>query len=317
MAPSDIPALHCRGLTKRYAGVTVLDHVDLELASGEILGFLGPNGAGKTTLIKSVLGLVTPDDGEVAVFGIDALANRRAAIRQVGAVVEAPIFFEYLSALDNLRHLTSLTKTVPEAALLAALAGVGLREVANRRVQTFSYGMKQRLGIAQALLPDARLLILDEPTNGLDPHGIAGMRILLRELAKNRGMAILISSHLLTEVEQVCDRFIILHKGRIVHQADATALQRRLDDVDVLLRSDPGVADKVRRHPRFRGLTTTESGALLCRFAVAPADVPELVRWLVQANAAVEQVNSRQCTLEDLFLEITAAGGRDVRSDTF
>jgi ABC-2 type transport system ATP-binding protein len=143
------------------------------------------------------------------------------------------------------------------------------------------------------------------------------MRNLVRELAKKRGMAILISSHLLTEVEQVCDRFIILHKGRVVHESVAAVLQQRLDEVDVLLRPGPEVADALRRHPRFRSLTPTDAGALLCRFDSAPAEVPDLVRWLVRENVAVEQVCSRQRTLEELFLEITAEGGCDVRSDAF
>lgn len=310
--------LDCLDVGKWYGKIPALHGVSLRLAAGEILGFLGPNGAGKTTLIKIILGLATPTGGVVRVDGADVFSQRRVAMRTVGAVVEAPVFFEYLSAYENLRHLTALTAPVPRARLLETLELVGLGAVAQRRVQTFSYGMKQRLGIAQALLPDTRLLILDEPTNGLDPHGIASVRTLVRDLARNRGLAVFISSHLLTEVEQVCDRFVIIHRGRKVHEGGADELRAEADEVDIVWQRDAALEGAVRGHPCFLHLHPAADGpTLVGGFKASAADIPDLVAWLVGRGARVVEVRRRRRTLEELFVEKTATGADDVRTDAF
>jgi len=308
------PALLCAALTKRYGRKEVLNGVDLRVEPGQVFGLLGPNGAGKTTLIRLVLGLALPTSGRVQIFGRDLFTHRREVICQVGAVVEAPAFFPYLTAFENLHHLVSLTRALPRERILDALAAVGLGEVPDQKVGTFSYGMKQRLGIAQALLPDTRLLILDEPTNGLDPHGIAGMRGLIRRISQERGIAVLVSSHLLGEIEQVCDQVVILHHGRKVMDASIEDLQRR--DAEVLILVDPDPAALARA-----GLdgtpTATEDGLQVLRLSLPEAEIPALVRRVVEAGLAVHRVERRTRNLEEIFLQHTERSEGDVRIDSF
>lgn len=311
------PVLTCHDLTKRYRGRTALDRVNVEIREGEVFGLLGPNGAGKTTFIRMILGLGLPNTGAISVFGRDLFTHRREVLRQMGAVVEAPVFFEYLSGLENLRRLVGLTHPLPEQRLLEGLEAVSLREAALARVGTYSYGMKQRLGIAQALLPDTRLLILDEPTNGLDPHGIAGMRRLIRQLAVERQVTILISSHLLTEIEQVCDRVAIIHRGRCLVQTGIDELRARSTRLEVDVSGPPVRAESLGR----------DTGATACRAAGSdgtttlvyegPADTPSIVRRLVQAGAEVARVQTRRESLEDVFLRLTQTGDSDARIDAF
>jgi ABC-2 type transport system ATP-binding protein len=310
--------LSCQGVAKRYGRKTVLTDISLELAPGEVFGFLGPNGAGKTTLIKSILGLVTPQAGEIRIFGHNLFLDRIAAIHSVGAVVEAPLFTECFSAFDNLSYLASFTAPVGKRQVEEALERVGLGDVARMPVGTFSYGMKQRLGIAQALLPATRLLILDEPTNGLDPHGIAGMRQLIRSLSRDQGLTVFLSSHLLYEVEQVCDRFMIIHHGHKVMEGTMNdpLLQQGADLVEVALRRDDGFA-ALKNHPAFvEVVKETEELQVVLRFSTR--DVPTLVRDLVARGAAVEEVRPIRRTLEEIFIELTRKPeGGDARHDSF
>ncbi|MCK5801777.1 MAG: ABC transporter ATP-binding protein [Lentisphaeria bacterium] len=311
------PLLHSRGLTKRYGKKTVLNSMDLDLWEGEVLGLLGPNGAGKTTFIKIILGLVLPNAGEVKVFGLDLFSQRRSIITQVGAVVEAPIFFGYLSAYRNLRHLVELTQPVPDERILNALETVGLLGVAHDKVDTFSYGMKQRLGIAQALLPDTRLLILDEPTNGLDPHGIAGIRRLVRTLSDKRGITILLSSHMLSEVEQMCDRVAIIHHGDKVLETSVEKLRRETGGLDIEITASKDIAARLQELGSPEIVSPQGRDTMVLRWRGEEHDVPALVAKLVAMGAGVRRVERRQSTLEDVFLEHTTAGEGDVRIDSF
>ncbi|MBN2451617.1 MAG: ABC transporter ATP-binding protein [Lentisphaeria bacterium] len=311
------PVLVCRGVTKRYGRHTALDRLDLELRRGEVVGLLGPNGAGKTTLIRMILGLGFPTAGAITVFGEDLFRRRRQILRQVGAVVEAPAFYDYLSGLENLRRLVALTAPVDEARLAEGLDAVGLTAAARRRVGTYSYGMKQRLGIAQALLPDTRLLILDEPANGLDPHGIAGIRRLIRQLAESKRMAVLVSSHLLGEIEQVCDRVAILHHGTCLAQAGVDEIRAR----EARLEVDVAATEAALRALADRSGATQLSlggesgqGTLLYR---PPGDVPGRVRVLAAAGADILRVQVHRETLEDVFLRLTRTEHDDVRIDAF
>jgi len=308
------PALLCAELTKRYGRREVLKDVDLRVEPGQVFGLLGPNGAGKTTLIRLVLGLALPTSGRVQIFGQDLFTARREVIREVGAVVEAPAFFPYLTAFENLHHLVSLTRPLPRERILDALTAVGLGEVPDQKVGTFSYGMKQRLGIAQALLPDTRLLILDEPTNGLDPHGIAGMRGLIRRISQERGIAVLVSSHLLGEIEQVCDQIVIIHHGRKVMDASLDDLQRRDAEVQILVEPDPAALARA-------GLESvpvaSEDGLQVLRLSLPEAEIPARVRRLVEAGLAVHRVERRTRNLEEIFLQHTERSEGDVRIDSF
>ncbi|NPA06802.1 MAG: ATP-binding cassette domain-containing protein [Chloroflexi bacterium] len=235
--------LRLERLTKDYGSLRAVDNVTLEVFAGECFGFLGPNGAGKTTTIGMILGLLYPTSGRVVVLGEEVTPTRNAALRAVGALVGAPGFYPYLSARENLRLLARVMPEVDTARVDEVLAFVGLDPSAARRaVKTYSTGMKQRLGLAAALLHRPRLLILDEPTNGLDPIGMAEMRQRLRMLVE-QGVTVFLSSHLLHEVEQICDRVAILNHGRIVAQGAVTTLlanHRDLEDVFIAVVGEQG-----------------------------------------------------------------------------
>jgi len=215
------PALELRALRRLYGGRAVVDGLDLCVERGDVYGFLGPNGAGKTTTMRLVLGLIRRHGGEVRVFGDSHPVRQRAL---VGGIVEGPRFWPYLSGIENLRVFAAYSGGVPEAEMERLLELVGLRDRARDPVRTYSLGMKQRLGIAQALLGRPGLLLLDEPANGLDPAGMRGMRDLLRRLQAEEGLTVFVSSHLLSEVEQVCNRVGILRDGRLVAEGEAGGL---------------------------------------------------------------------------------------------
>ena len=226
------PVLRLQRLTKYYGAVRAVEDLTLEVYEGECFGFLGPNGAGKTTTIGMILGLLWPTAGQVQVLGQRVTPTHTVALRQVGALVGTPGFYPYLSGQENLRLLARLYPEVDDARVDQVLEQVGLAEVSHRKVKEYSTGMKQRLGLAAALLHRPRLLVLDEPTNGLDPVGMAEVRDLLRRLVR-QGVTVFLSSHLLHEVEQVCDRVAILHRGRIVAQgpvADLLVGRRDLEE---------------------------------------------------------------------------------------
>src|SRR5689334_6887960 len=222
---SDEIVLRTRDLTKQYGKRLAVDRLNIEVRRGEIFGFLGPNGAGKTTTIRMALGLIAPTSGSVEILGRDVATHRATILPRVGALVETPALYLYMSGRDNLRAIASVLGSVPEARMDAVLDLVGLRSRAKDRVKTYSLGMKQRLGVAIALLQDPDVLVLDEPANGLDPAGIVEMRDLLRTLAA-AGKTIFISSHVLTEVRQICTRVAILDQGRLVTETTIDELVR-------------------------------------------------------------------------------------------
>jgi ABC-2 type transport system ATP-binding protein len=297
-----VPILSARNLTKRLGGREVVSDVSFDLSAGEVFGFLGPNGAGKTTTVRMLTGLVRPDAGTVTIAGFDLRREFEDAMRHVGAIVEAPDLYGDLSGRENLELFARMispdaARPIPDLARLVALDGR-----LDDRVSTYSLGMRQRLGIAQALLGDPRVLILDEPANGLDPAGIREIRELLRELAHGRGLAIFLSSHLLSEVEQTCDRVAILHRGRVL----------ALDTVERLLAS--------RGRVRFRTTIPKAARAALRRHAAAEPEIPdeasvvaelpddEIPRALTTLSAEgipVFEVTRERPALEDLFLELT------------
>ncbi len=214
-------ALQTAGLTKSYGGKRVVDNLDLAVKTGCIYGFLGPNGAGKTTTMRMILGLISRDAGTVQLFGdSDPIGGRR----HLGGIVEGPRFYEYLSGIENLRVLESYGPGVSESRLRELLSMVRLADRAEDRVKTYSLGMKQRLGIAQALLGDPKLLLLDEPTNGLDPAGMKEVRELIRTMQKERGLTVFVSSHLLAEVEALCDEVGVIQEGSKVAEGSVDEL---------------------------------------------------------------------------------------------
>ncbi|MDQ2787294.1 MAG: ABC transporter ATP-binding protein [Chloroflexota bacterium] len=289
------------GLTKRYGARTAVQGLDLAVRRGEVFGFLGPNGAGKTTTIAMILRLVAPDAGRVEILGYDVAREAETALGRVGAIVETPTYYPYLSGLDNLRVFALARGGVPEQRIAAVLTLVGLRGRERDRFSTYSLGMKQRLGIAGALLNNPDLLILDEPTNGLDPAGIIEIRQLIRRLAEG-GQTIVLCSHLLGEVQQVCDRVAIMAGGRVVAQGTVETLLRE-GAVTVLRVDDPARAEAVlRRVPWVAGITREGDTFVL---EMPEGDAFMLGRVMAEHGIAIGELRRRERDLEQFFLDIT------------
>jgi ABC-2 type transport system ATP-binding protein len=302
--------LSAEGLTKRFGERVAVSDVSFEISAGEVFGFLGPNGAGKTTTIRMLVGLARPDAGRVRIFGSNVADDFVSAMKHVGAIVESPDLYRYLSGRENLLHFARMLpdgaqERIPELASL-----VNLESRLDEKVSSYSLGMRQRLGIAQALLGAPDLLVLDEPANGLDPAGIREIRQLIRLLAHERGIAVFVSSHLLAEVEQTCDRVSIIHRGRTL----ATGAVQ-----DLLERSASG-RTRFTLHPTAKGSEVLSRQAGVASVAieddstvsatVARAAVPAAISALVAAGVELFSVEPPSSTLEEVFMEVT--GGETV-----
>jgi ABC-2 type transport system ATP-binding protein len=293
--------LRATGLTKRYGARTVVDGLDLEVRRGEVFGFLGPNGAGKTTAMAMILGLIAPHAGQIMILGHDALADREAALRRVGAIVETPTYYPYLSGLDNLRVMALARGGVPKARFDEVLRLVGLKGRERDRFGSYSLGMKQRLGIAGALLHNPELLILDEPSNGLDPAGMVEIRELILRLAHD-GQTIVLCSHLLAEVQQVCDRVLILAEGRAVVQGEVAELLSQ--GAQTILRTDdPTRAAMVLRGVPWIEEVARDGDALL--LTMPPDRQFALGAVLAEHGLIIGELRRRERDLEGYFLSIT------------
>ncbi|MGZ4352524.1 MAG: ABC transporter ATP-binding protein [Gaiellaceae bacterium] len=297
--------VEAHGLVRRYGHVLAVDEVDLAVHAGDIYGFLGPNGAGKTTAMRIMLGLLRPDAGEVRLFGRDPQRELPAALDGVAGFVETPHFYPYLSGRANLELLAALDGGDARSRVGGVLETVGLQGRAEDRVGGYSQGMRQRLGLAASLLRDPRLLILDEPTNGLDPGGIRDMRDLIRELA-SRGMTIFLSSHLLAEVEELCTRVAVIRSGRIVYEGSLAELHASAAPRYRLRTTDREAARAVAAADgRIRDLR--EDGDELV-FTSEEEAVVELSRRLVEAGVGIAALVPQTATLEHLFFELTEGG---------
>ena len=297
-------ALSAANLTKVIGARTIVDDVSFDLQPGEVFGFLGPNGAGKTTTIRMLVGLIKPTKGNVTVCGFDLHRDFERAMRCIGCIVENPDLYRFMTGRENLEHFARMLR-VPATEIERVAALVNLAGRLDQRVGTYSLGMRQRLGIAQAMLGDPRVLILDEPANGLDPAGIREIRELLRNLAAERGLAVFVSSHLLAEIELTADRVAIIHKGRILRTGSVSELissQRAMEfRVD-----DPQRAEAI---VRARGLEVSVTDHTLL-LPIEEEDAPPVVAALAQNGIAVFHARQRVQTLEDMFLEAT--GGESV-----
>ncbi|WP_298405277.1 ABC transporter ATP-binding protein [uncultured Chloroflexus sp.] len=290
-------------LTKRYGKRIAVDQLNLTVGTGEVFGFLGPNGAGKTTTIAMLLGLVKPTKGRALVLGYDVQREPALALRRVGAMIEAPAFYPYLSGADNLRVLAR-AGGIPLERVQRVLETVELSERARDKVSTYSQGMKQRLAIAAALLPDPELIMLDEPTNGLDPAGTVEIRNLIRELAAS-GRTILLCSHLLHEVEQLCQRVAIMKDGKLIASGDVATLLRRGQGVRVRVQGDPGPAVSLLRTLTWVGSVMVQGETI---FVNAPADrAGEINALLIKADIIVAEIGASNSSLEEFFLTVTKA----------
>jgi ABC-2 type transport system ATP-binding protein len=302
-------AIETIGLTKRFGSRTALDGVDLQVPAGSAFGFLGPNGAGKTTMIRTLLGLTRASSGTMRLLGQPVPAEREQALQRVGAIVEEPRFHMHLSGRENLRIVAAVRGEQAHGRIRPALERVGLSERADDKVKGYSMGMRQRLGVARCLLADPRLLILDEPTNGLDPGGIQEFREMIRAMVEEEGRTVFLSSHLLDEIEKTCDAAAIVDRGRIITQGPIEEISRGgdgarnelivgVDDVELAMRalqSDELVQDARRSSEGIRVLLRG-----------GPETAAEVNARLVRAGAGVMRLEPVRHSLEQRFLEITA-----------
>ena len=293
--------LSTHSLTKHFGKRTAVRELNLEVYRGDIYGFLGPNGAGKSTTIRMLLSLIRPSSGSVTLFGTDVSADR-SILGRIGGLVERPDFYLYLSARKNLEIVSALYGNVDPARIDEVLDIVGLLDRAKDRVKSYSHGMKQRLGIAQALLPGPELLILDEPTNGLDPQGMKEVRELILSLNTGSGMTIFLSSHLLSEIELVAKRMCILHKGDLVVQGDVSTLLSR-ESVSVRIHATPH--DRLRELlGKFEWVSDVLDRADHMMCTMPEADLARTNAALVNGGLDVTSFSPRR-SLEDYFLSIT------------
>jgi ABC-2 type transport system ATP-binding protein len=301
-------AIETRGLTKRFGERTAIDGVDLYVPRGSAFGFLGPNGAGKTTMIRMLLGLTRASAGSMTMLGRSVPSERAMALQRVGAIVEEPRFHQQLSGRENLKVVAAVRGPEARARIQPSLERVGLGERADDKVRKYSLGMRQRLGVARCLLADPALLILDEPTNGLDPGGIQEFRLMIRSMVEEEGRTIFLSSHLLDEIEKICDAAAIVDSGKVITQGPIAELAGGegtrhellldVDDIDLALGALAGselVRDLVR-----------ENGGLRVILDGGPESAAELNARLVHAGVGVLRLEPVRLSLEQRFLEITA-----------
>jgi len=320
--------LSVRNLKKRAGGRWIIRGISFDVHAGEIFGFLGPNGSGKTTTIRMLADLIRPTEGSVAICSHDLAKERNKALAKAGFIVENPDMYPFMSGRENLRHFARMSPGADEKRIEEAVRLVGLERRIDDKVKTYSLGMRQRLGIAQALLADPRLLVLDEPTNGLDPQGIRELRRFLRQLA-DRGIGLLVSSHLLSEIELMCDRVAIINRGEtiavggvkeLLGQASGGVLLE-VDDPKAACRllAEAGVAAEMReREAAETPFPAVGADAGAARYAPPPrgtlavrageADIPAIVGLLASRGIGIHAVERLKPTLEDLFITLTGGG---------
>jgi ABC-2 type transport system ATP-binding protein len=296
-----------RGLTKKFKDLTAVDNLDLNVYRGDVFGFLGPNGAGKSTTIRMLTSLIKPSSGSIKIFGKSLSEKRGEILRKVGAIVEKPDFYLYLTAYKNLEILGKISDAdTSSKKIMEMLEMVGLEKRSKSKVKTFSHGMKQRLGLAQALLHDPELIILDEPTTGLDPQGMKEIRDLILYLSKEKNKTIFLSSHILREVEIIASRMIIINKGRAQVEGKVEELLKS-DKVTVIIEVDrAGDAEEKIKHSswmeKYKGSVKNEM-----TFDLGKDEVNLLNKYLVEEGFAVSAIIPSR-SLEDFFLKITEGG---------
>jgi len=296
------PVLRTRALSKSYGKRLAVDRLDLEIGHAELFGFLGPNGAGKTTTIRMALGLIAPTSGAVEILGHDVRKHRAEVLPRVGALVESPALYGYLSGRDNLRAFGDLLGGVSRRRIDEVLEIVALKGRERDRVKTYSMGMKQRLGLAIALLNDPELLILDEPANGLDPAGIVEMRDLLRGLVA-AGKTVFISSHVLSEVQQICTRVAIINHGKLIRIGTVSDLVQAPGEYEVKVDSPVELLAALRLQT-WASNARAEDGYVVT--SAPEGRGRDLIKFLVENGHNPDSVSPRHRDLEDIFLSLTA-----------
>ncbi|ASS76673.1 bacitracin ABC transporter ATP-binding protein [Tumebacillus algifaecis] len=303
------PVVQIRNLTKKIGNKTLVEGLTFDIPRGEVFGFLGPNGAGKTTTIRMIVGLMKITEGQVMINGKDVEKDFEAAMTEVGAIVENPEMYKFISGYNNLVHFARMNKGVTMQRIDEVIKLVGLENRINDKVKTYSLGMRQRLGLAQALLHKPSVLILDEPTNGLDPAGIRELRDHLRMLAKQEGLSVIVSSHLLTEMELMCDRIAVIQNGKLIDVKPVREMVGEAEQMVVRFELDrPEEGAKVLEVV-FSGAGITQDADGL-ELTITREQIADVNRQLVQAGLSVFGIRTLTKSLEDRFLEMT--GGNQI-----
>jgi ABC-2 type transport system ATP-binding protein len=293
-------------LSKQFKELKAVDDLSFTVHNGDVYGFLGQNGAGKSTTIRMLLTLIQPTGGKIELFGYDLMTHRKEILQQVGAVIERPDLYKYLTAYECLSIFATMSGLkLSRSKLMEQLELVGLAQRANSKVRTYSQGMKQRLGLAVALVHDPQLIMLDEPTNGLDPQGIADMRNLILMLSRERKKTILVSSHLLSEVEQIANRMLIIDKGKKLVEGSVLELFHPDDTIVLLETTNKQMVEKIILQSSYAS-TFIQADASGIELKMSKDAVPAFNRFLVEQNIEVKGITARH-TLEDYFLKITSA----------
>lgn len=295
--------LSVRDVKKVIGKKTIVENISFDVKQGEVFGFLGPNGAGKTTTIRMLVGLIKETEGTISIGGYSIKENFREAMRQIGSIVENPELYTYLTGWENLKQFARMLGGISDERIIEIAHMVHLDERIHDKVKTYSLGMKQRLGIAQALLGNPKLLILDEPTNGLDPAGIRELREFIHKLVKEENMSVFISSHLLSEVQMICDRVAIIHKGKMITVAKVEELIKTASDrVEWIVTPISKAKDMLVDAEEVREVSM-EGDRLLCRMHIS--SISNWNKTFVENGIDVHSVKELVFTLEDLFIELT------------
>ncbi|MDA1849475.1 ABC transporter ATP-binding protein [Bacillus cereus] len=295
--------LSVRDVKKVIGKKTIVENISFDVKQGEVFGFLGPNGAGKTTTIRMLVGLIKETEGTISIGGYSIKENFREAMRQIGSIVENPELYTYLTGWENLKQFARMLGGISDERIIEIAHMVHLDERIHDKVKTYSLGMKQRLGIAQALLGNPKLLILDEPTNGLDPAGIRELREFIHKLVKEENMSVFISSHLLSEVQMICDRVAIIHKGKMITVAKVEELIKKASDrVEWIVTPISKAKDMLVDAEEVREVSI-EGDRLLCRMHIS--SISNWNKTFVENGIDVHSVKELVFTLEDLFIELT------------
>lgn len=305
-------AIEATKLIKVLAGRRAVDGIDLSVPEASVYGFLGPNGSGKTTTIRMILGLIAPSSGQLTVLGHRMPGGRLGAARQVGSLVETPSLYDHLTGEENL-EIARRVLDLPRTEAARVLAATDLTHAARRRAGTYSLGMRQRLGLARALMGRPKLLVLDEPTNGLDPHGIVKMRETIRDLPARAGVTVFVSSHLLNEVQLMAGHVGLVHEGRMLRQGPLSSL---FDDADIALEvtvAEAARAAQTLAEQGFRAHATGPDDLIVLGLAGRPSAAAAINRALNDAGFAVSRIAFRPPALEDLFMKLTARSAAAAR----
>ncbi|WP_049788832.1 ABC transporter ATP-binding protein [Paenibacillus sp. Y412MC10] len=293
-------------VTKTIGKKNIVDNLSFDIHRGEIVGLLGPNGAGKTTTIRMIVGLIDMSQGDVLVKGHSIKKDFVQAVRHIGGIIENPEFYPYMSGYDNLRQYQRMSEGVTITRIMEVVKLVGLQDAIHKKVRAYSLGMRQRLGIAQALLHNPSILILDEPTNGLDPAGIREMRDYLKQIARDEGIAILVSSHLLSEMELMCSRVVVIQEGKFVTERSIGGTVVNEDLTTVSLRvNDTAMAEQTVQHLKDIILINSSEEEGMITLQLHEEDIPTLIQSLCDARVRIYRVEEMKSSLEEEFLKWT------------